>query len=68
MAEQHTPGPKPSDPDDDDQFFCIAFGHSFNAIDESDCPRDECPLCGEDSVQRTDDLRAALQTTGVGKP
>ena len=34
------------DDDGDDQFNCEECGHGWNGIDETVCPRDECPNCG----------------------
>lgn len=31
---------------DEDQFKCRDCGHTFNCIDETERPRDECPVCG----------------------
>lgn len=33
-----------------DRFHCLECGHGWNAIDETDRPRLECPNCGHDSA------------------
>ena len=35
---------------DADRFRCPSCRHAWNCIDETDCPRDECPNCGFDPV------------------
>jgi protein gp37 len=35
---------------DADRFHCPECRHSWNGIDETVCPRNECPLCGHESI------------------
>jgi len=35
---------------EDDNFRCPECDHSFNCVDETECPRLECPLCGHEPV------------------
>ncbi len=47
----------PLSQDDADSFNCHDCGHGWNAIDETERPRKECPVCGS---QRTDVPPAVL--------
>lgn len=62
-----SPAPK-FQPEEGDRFICAACGHSFNCIDETERPRDECPVCGEAEAQRVEDYLAAPLGTPAAPP
>ncbi len=35
---------------EEDQYCCYACGFTWNSIDTSECPREECPSCGSEKT------------------